>query len=149
MSWTWPFSTFSLIEILLIKEMKTNLTSFWREWVKKMKKNLGFTSPLWKGMTIQPRINQKGARTCWLLFLVVHRARGVASKVKILWEGHKIWRKKIFLLDLTFTKIPKTSHSDVVNFFETDSELALGKALIFKNQSFWFFRHSLQSLQNN
>ena len=46
------------------------------------------------------------------------------------------------ILDLTFTKIPKTiSHSDVVNFFETDSELTLGKAstLIFKIKAFTFF----------
>ena len=58
--------------------------------------------------------------------------------------------KIILLLDLTFTKIPKTSHSDVVSFFETDSELALGKAstLIFKIKAFTF-HHSLQSLQNN
>ena len=52
------------------------------------------------------------------------------------------FEKKIFLLDLTFTKIPKTiSHSDVVNFFETDSELTLGKAstLIFKIKAFTFF----------
>ena len=85
-------------------------------------------------MTIQPRINQKGARTCWLLFLV--------WLVKLrYYEKVTKFEIKIFLLDLTFTKIPKTSHSDVVDFFETDSELALGKVsiLIFKIKAFTFF----------
>ena len=98
-----------------------------------MERNLEFTSPFRKGMTIQPRINQKGARTCWLLFLV--------WLVKLRYYEKVTKFEIILMLDLTFTKIPKTSHSDVVNFFETDPELALEKAstVIFKFKAFTFF----------